>query len=200
MNKLEVLITKRESRDRVYVSFPTTRKEIRETLGSIGIVKDDWLIVGVKTGSNPFGEIILSSDSLDELNFLGFWMSQFSEEEYHSFFHLCDVFNNDISSVADCINIAANIKNYFTIRKLKNEEFVGRWMVSEYLKRHDADCLAVWESVGQDYEILGHWYVAEKHGRFFNGDFYGRTENWERVFNGEETDIPEDLLIDSIRI
>ena len=56
MNKLEVLIAKRESRDRVYVSFPTTRKEIRETLGSIGIVKDDWLIVGVKTGSNPFVE------------------------------------------------------------------------------------------------------------------------------------------------
>ena len=200
MNKLEVLIAKRESRETVYVSFPTTRKEIRETLSSIGIVKDGWLIVGVKTGSNPFGEIILSSGSLDELNFLGYWMSQFDNNEYHSFFHLCDVFSNDINSVADCINIAANIKNYFMIRKLKNEEFVGRWMVSEYLKKHDADSLAVWESVDKDYEELGHRYVAEKHGRFFEGNFYGRTDNWERVYNGEDDDIPEDLLIDSIRI
>jgi len=150
MNKLEVLITKRESRDRVYVSFPTTRKEIRETLGSIGIVKDDWLIVGVKTGSNPFGEIILSSDSLDELNFLGFWMSQFSEEEYHSFFHLCDVFSEDINSVADCINIASNIKNYFMLKRVRNAEILERWRVSEYLKNNDADSLAVWESIDRD--------------------------------------------------
>ena len=101
--KLEVLISKKGSCERAYVSFPTTRKKIRETLSSVGILKDDWFISGVKTGSNHFGNLIISSKSLDELNLLGYWMSQFDDDQYHSFFNLCDVFKNDTNSVADCI-------------------------------------------------------------------------------------------------
>ena len=200
MNKLEVLISKKGSHDRIYISFPTTRKEVREHLSSIGVLKDDWLITGVKTGSNHFGRIIISSKSLDELNLLGYWVSQLDDNQYHSFFHLCDVYKNDINSVADCINVAANIKCYFMLRRVGNAEKLGRWRVSEYLKNNDADSIAVWESIDRDYAEIGYQYAAEKHGCFFDGDFYARTDDWCLAYLGEIDDIPECMLIDEIRI
>ena len=44
-------------------------------------------------------------------------MSQFTDEEYYYFFHLCEVFSDGINSVADGINIASNIKKLFYVAK-----------------------------------------------------------------------------------
>ena len=200
MKKLETIISKSKNSGGVYVDFPTTRKELRRRLSNIGISKDKWIVRGVKTGSNHFGNIVANSKNLDELNYLGYWMSQFDDDQYHLFFHLCDVFKNDTNSVADCINIAANIKCYCMLRRIANAEKLGRWRVSEYLKNNDADSLAVWESIDREYAELGYQYAAEKHGRFFNGNFYARTDDWSLAYLGEIDDIPEHLLVDEIRI
>lgn len=200
MNKLEIIISKNKNCGGIYVDFPISRKELWKRLSSVGISKNKWIIRGVKTGSNHFGDIVANSKSLDELNYLGYWMSQFADEEYYYFFHLCEVFKEDINSVAGCINIASNIKNYFMLRKIRNTEFLGRWRVSEYLKNNDANSIAVWESLDKNFEEIGCRYAAEKHGRFFSGDFYGRTENWSQTYNGDIDDIPEHLLVDEIRI
>ena len=86
------------------------------------------------------------------------------------------------------------------LRKIRDTEFLGRWRVSEYLKNNDADSLAVWESLDKNFEEIGCRYAAEKHGRFFEGSFYGRTEKWSQIYNGDIEDIPKYLLIDRIPI
>ena len=198
--KLETIISKNKESKFVHVAFPITRKELRKRLSSVGIVDDEWIIRGVKTGSEKFGTVVANSKNFDELNFLGYFFAQLDADNYYKFFHLCNVFSEDINSVADCINVASNTDNYFMLRKIRDAEFLGRWCVSEYLKNNDADSLAVWESIGRDFEEIGYRYAAEKHGRFWGGDFYGRTENWFRTYSGNVEDIPEYLLIDRIPI
>ena len=200
MKKLETFMVKKGGRSGVYITFPSTRKEIRKRLRSIGIVKNEWETVAVKTGSNVFADAVVACKNLDELNYLGYWMSQFSEEEYHAFFELCNAGCSEGNSIAGYINVAANIKNYFRLDGIRNETDLGRRMVGEYLRKRGDNVLDVWKAVDEDFEEIGLRYTVEKHGHYFEGNFYGRTDNWERVYNGEDDDIPEDLLIDSIRI
>lgn len=80
MNKLEIIIAKSKDRGGIYVDFPISRKDLWERLSSVGISKDKWIIRGVKTGSNHFGDIVANSKNLDELNYSGYWMSQFTDD------------------------------------------------------------------------------------------------------------------------
>lgn len=61
MKKLEIIITKNKDCGGIYVDFPISRKDLWERLSSVGISKDKWIIRGVKTGSNHFGDIVANS-------------------------------------------------------------------------------------------------------------------------------------------
>ena len=82
MNGLEVIIAKEGESEGRYFRFPTTRTKIWDVLCKNGIEKNKWHLAAVKTGSNQFGEAVLASRSLDELNYLGYMMDQLTDEEY----------------------------------------------------------------------------------------------------------------------
>ena len=101
-SKLEVYITQKDAGRGVYISFPTTRQALRRAFKKAHISLNDWKIAALKTGSDVFSEAVLACRNLDELNLLGFWLSQLSEKQYDAFFRLCDAGCAEGNRMADC--------------------------------------------------------------------------------------------------
>ena len=201
MYGLEVLLAKEGESEGVYFDFPTTRKEIWEVMSKNGIEKNKWHLAGVKTGSNPFGEAVLASRSLDELNYLGYMMDQLTDEEYGGFFLLCNAGFSEGNSLSHYINVAANVKNSFEIPEITNAYELGVFLVEEYFTRHDCNTPAVWAGIDDDeIEEVGLNYIEEHGGKFYNGSFLGKSAEWTKVYSGNICDIPDELLVETLRI
>lgn len=131
---LETYITQNGKNNGVYVSFPTTRKAIRRAFKKAHIPLNDWKVAALKTGSDAFSKAVFECRNLDELNLLGYWMSQFSEEEYYAFFDLCDAGCAEGQRIADFINLAANYHNVYCLKNIPDEVALGKWCVEQMAK------------------------------------------------------------------
>ena len=198
--KLETYMVKQGENASAYITFPTTRKALRKRLQKIGVVKNDWKIVAVKTGCDAFADAVIACRNLDELNYMGFWFSQFSEEEYYLFFELANAGCAEGDSLTDYINLASNIKCFFRLDGIKDTRTLGRYIVAGYLRKHGEEAPEIIANLHDELEDVGLQHAAEYHGRFYNGNFYGRYSTWSQTYNGEDDDIPDFLCIDSIRI
>ncbi len=200
MYTLEVILAREGNSNGVYFEFPTSRRRLWETMRKNGIEKNKWHLAAVKTGSNPFGEAVLASRNLDELNFMGHLMSLFDNNDYPLFFALCNMGCAEGNALDCYINLAANIKNFFQIDGIGTVNALGRWIIEEYLNRHDSNIPEVRESLEDKIENIGRQYLEEHDGRFFHGNFYGRNNKWRKVYSGEIEDIPDELCIETLRI
>lgn len=196
--KLETYITSAGARNGAYISFPTTRKAIAEQFQKCGISWENWYVAGVKTGSNAFGRAVLNCRDPDELNYLGYWISQLTEDEYTAFFEMAEAGCAFGDRVADYINLAANIYSHFYIDNVCNERELGQYCVCDFLNEHKDtyppemlfDLYGQFESIGAD-------YAMKNHGRFYNGGFYGRTDSWKSVYEEDSDDIPAHLRLNT---
>ena len=134
--KLETIIANKKTNESIYVSFPLTRRELREKLKKIGATQENFRICGVKVGNNDFGKAVINCPSFDILNYLGYWMSQFTEDEYYLFFEYLNAGMSWGQDVDDYINAAANIKNFYRIDNIKDYYSLGKWCLNEYVSRH----------------------------------------------------------------
>lgn len=200
MNGLELIIAQNGETEGVYMHLPITRNAFWKKLNDNGIKKSNWQIVGVKTGDNDFADTILASRNLDELNYLGFFMSQFSDEEYNFFFELCNANCVEDKTVTCYINLAANIKNHFKIILANTCDKLGLWVLYKKLGGDKEKLKEVLDSMEPDLTEIGLEFLQKHDGRFSNQDFYGKHTHWRRVYTGDIQEIPEHFLLDSIRI
>lgn len=198
--KLETYIAKRGSDLGAFVNFPTTAKELRTKFKKMNIEKDDWQILAVKTGDDSFGRAVANCRDLDELNYLGYWISQFDANEYSLFFEFASAGCADGTTVCDYINLAANLKACYRVEDIQNELELGKWRVSQYEKEGGHPIPSLWEAEAEDFENLGYAFAANFHGRFYEGNYYARFSTWKDVYNGDPEAIPPDYcLTDPLR-
>ncbi len=153
--KLETYMVKQGERASVYISFPITRKALRKRLQKIGVVKNDFQIVAVKTGCNNFADAVVACRNLDELNYMGFWMSQFSKKEYYLFFELCNSGCAEGRSLTDFINLASNIKCFFKLEGISDTRTLGRYIVAEYLRKRGENAPEIIANLHDELEDVG---------------------------------------------
>lgn len=199
--KLETYIVKKGNGIGVFVDFPITAKELRDKFEKINIKKDDWRIIAVKTGDENFGTAVMHCRNLDELNFLGYWISQLDSAEYSLFFEYAAAGCADGTTIYDYINLAANFKSCYRVDNIQNELELGQWRVSQYEKEVGHPLPTLWEAEKEDLENLGYAFAANFHGRFYKGNYYARFSTWSDVYNGEPETIPKDYcLTDPLRV
>lgn len=196
--KLETIIES-ETNERIYVSFPISRRELREKLKKINATPDSFQVCGVKVGNNDFGKAVLRCTSLDILNYLGYWMSQFSENEYYLFFEFLNAGMAWGQDIDDYINAAANIKSFYRIDNIQDYYALGKWCLNEYFSRHKELSIEDFDTSYQEVETLGMQYASDRLGKFFEGSFYGCLPSFELIYT-DENDIPKDLLVSPLRI
>lgn len=195
---LETYITQNGKNNGVYISFPTTRKAIRRAFKKAHIPLNDWKIAALKTGSDVFSKAVFECRNLDELNLLGYWMSQFSEEEYYAFFDLCDAGCAEGQCIADFINLAVNYHNIFCLKDIIDESALGKWCVEQMAKAKPEEADEIREEMAGREEELGIEYAAFRHGHIYNGIFCGRKLEWQDIyFEDDPEGIPEELRISS---
>ena len=196
--KFEVIIAKQGSKKGAYIAFPTTRKELWNKLKAVGASRNDWELIGVKTGSNVFGDAVMSCRNLDEMSYLGHCFEKFdSEDEYHFFFELCEAGCAEGQSIDAYITLALNLKNYFRLDGVSCIEDLGECVVKEQLKKHGDDIPEILDIYREDFKNIGNSVAQKFHGNFMNGNFYGCFPSNLR-YNGEESEIPDYALIDSL--
>lgn len=135
--RLETYIAKRGSDFGAFVDFPTTAKELRAKFKKLNIEKDDWQILAVKTGDDSFGKAIINCHDLDELNYLGYWISQFDANEYRLFFEFASAGCADGTTVCDYINLAANLKACYRVKVFKTNWSLANGASHSTKKRWD---------------------------------------------------------------
>ena len=195
-SKLEVYITRKDAGRGVYISFPTTRQALRRAFKKAHISLNDWKIAALKTGSDAFSKAVFECRNLDELNLLGYWMSQFSEEEYYAFFDLCDAGCAEGQRIADFINLAANYHNIFCLKDIPDEVALGRHCIEMMAKAKPEEADEIREEMAEHEEELGIEYAAFRHGHIYNNVFCGRKLEWQDVyFEDDPESIPEELRI-----
>lgn len=193
---LEIYITQNGKNNGVYVSFPTTRKAIRRAFKKAHIPLNDWKVAALKTGSDAFSKAVFECRNLDELNLLGYWMSQFSEEEYYAFFDLCDAGCAEGQRIAGFINLAANYHNIFCLKDIPDEVALGRHCIEMMAKAKPEEADEIREEMAGHEEELGLEYAAFRHGHIYNGVFCGRKLEWQDIyFEDDSESIPEELRI-----
>ena len=198
--KLRTYIVKKGNLNGTLVEFPTTTKELRRKFRELGIAKDDWDIIAVETGDENFGTAVLHCRDLDELNYLGYWISQLDSVQYSLFFEFAAAGLANGSNLSDYINLAANLNSCYRVDGIQNELSLGKWRVAQYEKEVGHPISALWDAEDEDFEDLGYAFAANFHGRFFNGDYYARFSTWKDVYNGESELIPpRHCLTDPLR-
>ena len=195
-SKLEVYITRKDAGRGVYISFPTTRQALRRAFKKAHIPLNDWKVAALKTGSDAFSKAVFECRNLDELNLLGYWMSQFSEEEYYAFFDLCDAGCAEGQRIADFINLAANYHNIFCLKDIPDEVALGRHCIEMMAKAKPEEADEIREEMAGHEEELAADYAAFRHGHIYNNVFCGRKLEWQDIyFEDDPESIPEELRI-----
>lgn len=195
-SKLEVYITRKDAGRGVYISFPTTRQALRRAFKKAHISLNDWKIAALKTGSDVFSEAVLACRNLDELNLLGFWLSQLGEKQYAAFFRLCDAGCAEGQRIADFINLAANYHNIFCLKDIPDEVALGRHYIEMMAKAKPEEADEIREEMAGHEEELAADYAAFRHGHIYNGVFCGRKLEWQDIyFEDDSESIPEELRI-----
>jgi len=123
------------------------------------------------------------------------------ERRIRFFFDLCNAGFAEGNSLSDYINVAANAKNAFVMPEVSNAFELGVFLVNEYFTRHDCNTPETWAGVDDDeIEEVGLNYIEEHGGRFYNNNFYGRSKEWTKIYSGNIADIPDELLVETLRI
>lgn len=184
-SKLEVYITRKDAGRGVYISFPTTRQALRRAFKKAHISLNDWKIAALKTGSDVFSEAVLACRNLDELNLLGFWLSQLGEKQYAAFFRLCDAGCAEGKRMADLINLAANYHNVFCWEGIADETALGMRCIERMIEAKPEDAEAICEEFAGLEAELGIEYAAMQHGHIYDNVYCGRKTTWEDVYDEE---------------
>ena len=116
-----------------YLKFPATKKDVQDLFSRIGIdgvLYEEYFITDYESGIKGLRQVLGEYESIDELNYLAALIKDLDEYELEKFTAAVE-YGEDISDIADLINLTQNLENYIIYPEVADEEDLGHFFIEE---------------------------------------------------------------------
>ena len=185
-----------------WVKLPTTEEEMQKVFERIGIGKQDefgqpyeeWFITDYECPIYGVQKMLGEYESLDKLNYLAALIDELSLSDQEKLVAIMEAGCDEVSDIDDLINLTFNLDCYDIMPGINDESDLGYYYAHEagIYSEKDLGPLAAYI----DYERYGHDIAYDEQGRFTDEGYVRvASERWDRQFNGELDDIPDEYRI-----
>lgn len=175
-------------------SFPTTKKELRQTFREIGIDGkryEEYFVTDYEAEIDGLYDCLPEYANLDELNYLASKIDELSEYEIETLEAAIE-YGDYASSIKDIINLTENLDCYDFLSGINNENDLGYYWIE------DSGCYDL-DSMGNlaryfDYERFGRDIALDEGGTFTkNGYIRNNGDSFNEEYDG--VNIPKEYKV-----
>ena len=185
-----------------WVKLPTTEEEMQKVFERIGIGKQDEFgqpyeecsITDYECPIYGVQKMLGEYESLDKLNYLAALIDELSLSDQEKLAAIMESGCDEVSDIDDLINLTFNLDCYDIMPGINNEYDLGYYYANEAGIYSEKDLGPLADYI--DYERYGHDIAYDEQGRFTDEGYVRvASERWDRQFNGELDDIPDEYRI-----
>lgn len=185
-----------------WVKLPTTEEEMQKVFERIGIGKQDefgqpyeeWFITDYECPIYGVQKMLGEYESLDKLNYLAALIDGLSLSDQEKLVAIMEAGCDEVSDIDDLINLTFNLDCYDIMPGINDEYDLGYYYANEAGIYSEKDLGPLADYI--DYERYGHDIAYDEQGRFTDEGYVRvASERWDRQFNGELDDIPDEYRI-----
>ena len=185
-----------------WVKLPTTEEEMQKVFERIGIGKQDefgqpyeeWFITDYECPIYGVQKMLGEYESLDKLNYLAALIDELSLSDQEKLVAIMEAGCDEVSDIDDLINLTFNLDCYDIMPGINDEYDLGYYYANEAGIYSEKDLGPLADYI--DYERYGHDIAYDEQGRFTDEGYVRvASERWDRQFNGELDDIPDEYRI-----
>ena len=185
-----------------WVKLPTTEEEMQKVFERIGIGKQDefgqpyeeWFITDYECPIYGVQKMLGEYESLDKLNYLAALIDELSLSDQEKLVAIMESGCDEVSDIDDLINLTFNLDCYDIMPGINDESDLGYYYAHEAGIYSEKDLGPLANYI--DYERYGRDIAMDEQGRFTDEGYVRvASERWDRQFNGELDDIPDEYRI-----
>ena len=185
-----------------WVKLPTTEEEMQKVFERIGIGKQDefgqpyeeWFITDYECPIYGVQKMLGEYESLDKLNYLAALIDELSLSDQEKLVAIMEAGCDEVSDIDDLINLTFNLDCYDIMPGINDEYDLGYYYANEAGIYSEKDLGPLADYI--DYERYGHDIAYDEQGRFTDEGYVRvASERWDRQFDGELDDIPDEYRI-----
>ena len=185
-----------------WVKLPTTEEEMQKVFERIGIGKQDefgqpyeeWFITDYECPIYGVQKMLGEYESLDKLNYLAALIDELSLSDQEKLVAIMEAGCDEVSDIDDLINLTFNLDCYDIMSGINDESDLGYYYAHEAGIYSEKDLGPLANYI--DYERYGRDIAMDEQGRFTDEGYVRvASERWDRQFNGELDDIPDEYRI-----
>ena len=185
-----------------WVKLPTTEEEMQKVFERIGIGKQDefgqpyeeWFITDYECPIYGVQKMLGEYESLDKLNYLAALIDELSLSDQEKLVAIMEAGCDEVSDIDDLINLTFNLDCYDIMPGINDESDLGYYYAHEAGIYSEKDLGPLANYI--DYERYGRDIAMDEQGRFTDEGYVRvASERWDRQFNGELDDIPDEYRI-----
>ena len=185
-----------------WVKLPTTEEEMQKVFERIGIGKQDefgqpyeeWFITDYECPIYGVQKMLGEYESLDKLNYLAALIDELSLSDQEKLVAIMEAGCDEVSDIDDLINLTFNLDCYDIMPGINDESDLGYYYAHEAGIYSEKDLGPLANYI--DYERYGRDIAMDEQGRFTDEGYVRvASERWDRQFDGELDDIPDEYRI-----
>ena len=185
-----------------WVKLPTTEEEMQKVFERIGIGKQDefgqpyeeWFITDYECPIYGVQKMLGEYESLDKLNYLAALIDELSLSDQEKLVAIMEAGCDEVSDIDDLINLTFNLDCYDIMPGINDESDLGYYYAHEAGIYSEKDLGPLANYI--DYERYGRDIAMDEQGRFTDEGYVRvASERWDRQFNGDLDDIPDEYRI-----
>ena len=185
-----------------WVKLPTTEEEMQKVFERIGIGKQDefgqpyeeWFITDYECPIYGVQKMLGEYESLDKLNYLASLIDELSLSDQEKLVAIMEAGCDEVSDIDDLINLTFNLDCYDIMPGINDESDLGYYYAHEAGIYSEKDLGPLANYI--DYERYGRDIAMDEQGRFTDEGYVRvASERWDRQFDGELDDIPDEYRI-----
>ena len=185
-----------------WVKLPTTEEEMQKVFERIGIGKQDefgqpyeeWFITDYECPIYGVQKMLGEYESLDKLNYLAALIDELSLSDQEKLVAIMEAGCDEVSDIDDLINLTFNLDCYDIMPGINDESDLGYYYAHEAGIYSEKDLGPLANYI--DYECYGRDIAMDEQGRFTDEGYVRvASERWDRQFDGDLDDIPDEYRI-----
>ena len=185
-----------------WVKLPTTEEEMQKVFERIGIGKQDefgqpyeeWFITDYECPIYGVQKMLGEYENLDKLNYLAALIDELSLSDQEKLAAIMEAGCDEVSDIDDLINLTFNLDCYDIMPGINDESDLGYYYAHEAGIYSEKDLGPLANYI--DYERYGRDIAMDEQGRFTDEGYVRvASERWDRQFNGELDDLPDEYRI-----